>query len=79
MTDRIRPPSKPGLIAGLLFRAFKARLGSVPFPSEVKAHRTAFLVGDVIVSSALMGNRAAPEKLKTLASLRAATLVGCVF
>ena len=79
LSQRIRPRRKPGLIARLLFRAFRARLGSVPFPAEVKAHRTALLVGDTIVSSALMGNRTAPEKLKTLASLRAATLIGCVF
>ena len=79
LSDRIRPASKPSLIARLLYRAFKARLGSVPFPSEVKAHRTPLLVADTILSSVLMGSRAAPEKLKTLASLRAATLIGCVF
>ncbi len=79
LSERIRPARKPGFIVRLIFRAMKKRLGSVPFPSEVKAHRPALLVGDVIVGSALMGDRAAPNKLKILASLRAATLIGCVF
>lgn len=76
---RLDPPRRPGLVSRLLEAATRRRIGQVPRSMELKAHNPRLLFADTLMTAELAADRIAPAKLKGLAVLRAATLVGCPF
>jgi hypothetical protein len=68
-----------GLVTRGVYRGTKQMLGRVPDPLRIMAHSKPVMWADVIFELALSRARAVPPRLKSLASLKVAALVGCVF
>jgi hypothetical protein len=67
------------LFVGLVYRLTKRRLGRVIVPVQVTAHHGKIFWGYVQMEQSQMGSKLIDHKLKGLAELRVATLVGCPF
>jgi hypothetical protein len=52
---------------------------TVPEPIQVTAHHTRLLVGLAQMEMAQAAAHSVPERLKTLASIKAATRIGCPY
>ena len=82
-----RVPGAPINQGGLLDRLFKKivytltrrRLGRVIMPIQVTAHHPKIFWGYIQMERSQMGSHFVDHKLKGLAELRVATLVGCPF
>jgi AhpD family alkylhydroperoxidase len=82
-----RIPGAPINRGGLLHRLFKKivysltqrRLGHVIMPIQVTAHHGKIFWGYIQMEQSQMGSHLVDHKLKGLAELRVATLVGCPF
>lgn len=82
-----RIPGAPLSQGGLLQRLFRRivywktrrRLGRVIMPIQVTAHHREIFWGYLQMSQSQLGARLVDAKLKGLAELRVATLVGCPF
>jgi hypothetical protein len=82
-----RVPGAPINQGGLLHRLFKKivytltqrRLGRVIMPIQVTAHHPKIFWGYMQMERSQMGSNLVDHKLKGLAELRVATLVGCPF
>jgi len=76
-------PAKQGVIAGwftrFVYALTRRKLGRVVTPIEITAHHSRILWGYGQMEQALLGSNRVDSKLKNLASLRVATLVGCPF
>jgi alkylhydroperoxidase family enzyme len=76
-------PSRQGLLAGLFTRIVyaltKRKLGRVVGPVQVTAHHPQILWGYGQMEQSLLSSQRVDAKLKELATLRVATLVGCPF
>jgi len=76
-------PSQGGLLSRLFVRIVysltRRRLGHVIMPIEVTAHHPTLLWGYGQMEQSQAGSKLVDHKLKGLAELRAATLVGCPF
>jgi hypothetical protein len=68
-----------GWFARLVYRFARQRLGRVPVPLRVMAHHSWVLAGSGGFEMALERSHAVEERVKVLAEIRAATLVGCPF
>jgi hypothetical protein len=66
-------------LARLAYRFARRRLGKVPEPVAVTAHHAWILGGMGAYELALERARLVDPKLKALASIKAAALVGCPF
>jgi hypothetical protein len=66
-------------IFGGVYRGTKQMLGQVPDPLRIMAHSKPVMWADVMFELALSRAHAVPARLKSLASIKVATLVGCVF
>jgi alkylhydroperoxidase family enzyme len=73
------PAAKAGIFTKLMYIFVRRRLGRVPEPVRVMAHHRGLLTGYAAFELALDRARRVPARLKDLASLRAATLIGCPF
>jgi hypothetical protein len=73
------PPSRAGLLARFAYRFSKRMIGKVSEPLTVAAHHPWILRGYVGYEFALDKARRVDARLKALASLKAAALVGCPF
>ena len=74
------PPSRPrGLFARLVFWLTRRMLGKVPTPLRVTANHRALLTGTVFMERGQSKASELPAAIKSLVSLRVATLVGCPF
>ena len=73
------PENKAGLVTRWAYRYARRRLGKVPEPLTVVAHHPTIAKGYGAYEFALERSRRVDAKLKALASLKAATLVGCPF
>jgi hypothetical protein len=77
------PPNQGGLIrrwfVGLVYSLTQRRLGRVILPIQVTAHHPRILWGYSQMEQSQMGSKRVAHKLKGLAELRVATLVGCPF
>ena len=62
-----------------LYAKFKRMFGHAIAPYMVMAHRPAILRAAVHMGRAMAQSHAAEEKLKTLACIRAAQMIGCPF
>jgi len=78
-TDRIAPPSRPGLVARIIFFLTRRKVGKVPTPMQVMAHQPPLLMGYARMELAQLKMTRVPASLKALASIRTSTLLGCPF
>jgi len=67
------------LFVGLVYAFTKRRLGHVIMPIQVTAHHPKLCWGYIQMEQSQMGAKLVDHKLKGLAELRVATLVGCPF
>jgi hypothetical protein len=67
------------LFVGIVYSITQRRLGRVVMPVQVTAHHTRVFWGYLQMELSQMGSKLVDEKLKGLAQLRVATLVGCPF
>jgi hypothetical protein len=73
------PPGRVGPFARLAYWLCRRRFGKVVEPLAVHAHHPAIFQGYGAYEFALGRARKVPACLKTLAGIKAATLVGCPF
>jgi hypothetical protein len=77
------PSNQGGLLrrmfVGLVYSLTRRRLGRVIMPVQVTAHHSKLFWGYVQMERSQMGSKLVDAKLKGLAELRVATLVGCPF
>jgi hypothetical protein len=67
------------LFVGVVYSLTRRRLGKVIMPIQVAAHHPRILWGYCLMEQSQMGAKLVDHKLKGLAELRVATLVGCPF
>jgi hypothetical protein len=67
------------LFVGLVYTLTRRRLGRVIMPVQVTAHHPKIFWGYVQMEQSQAGSKLIDLKLKGLAELRVATLVGCPF
>jgi hypothetical protein len=67
------------LFVGVVYRLTRHRLGRVIMPIQVTAHHPKIFWGYLQMEQSQMGSKLIEAKLKGLAQLRVATLVGCPF
>ena len=67
------------LFVGLVYSLTRRRLGRVIMPIQVTAHHSKLFWGYLQMEQSQMGSKVVDGKLKGLAELRVATLVGCPF
>ena len=67
------------LFVGLVYWLTKRRLGRVIMPVQLTAHHPTILWGYAQMEQSQAGSKLVDPKLKGLAELRVATLVGCPF
>ena len=67
------------LFVGIVYSMTRRRLGRVIMPIQVTAHHPRVFWGYLQMEQSQMGSKLVAEKLKGLAQLRVATLVGCPF
>jgi hypothetical protein len=71
--------SNAGWFGRLAYKLSRKRFGKVAESLATTAHHRGILFGVCMMERALGGASLLPLKLKTLASIRAATLIGCPF
>ena len=67
------------LFVWLVYLLTRRRLGHVIMPVQVTAHHPKIFWGYLQMEQSQMGSKLVDSKLKGLAELRVATLVGCPF
>jgi hypothetical protein len=67
------------LLVGLTYRLTRRRLGRLIMPVQVTAHHPKIFWGYLQMERSQLGATLVDHKLKGLAELRVATLVGCPF
>jgi hypothetical protein len=67
------------LFVGIVYSLTQRRLGKVIMPMQVTAHHPKIFWGYVLMEQAQASSKLIDPKLKGLAELRVATLVGCPF
>jgi hypothetical protein len=67
------------LFVRVVYRLTKRRLGRVIMPIQVTAHHSEIFWGYLQMERSQIGSKLIDPKLKGLAELRVATLVGCPF
>jgi hypothetical protein len=67
------------LFVGIVYFLTQRRLGRVIMPMQVTAHHGKIFWGYIQMEQSQMGSYLVDPKLKGLAELRVATLVGCPF
>ena len=73
------PESRASWLVRLAYRLARRRVGKVPEPVAVAAHQVWILRGMGAYELALERARLVEAKLKALAAIKAAALVGCPF
>jgi len=71
--------AEAGLVTRGVYLGSKRMVGRVPEPLRIMAHSRPVMWADVIFELALARAHAVPARLKGLASIKVAALVGCVF
>jgi hypothetical protein len=64
---------------GIVYSLTQRRLGKIIMPIQVTAHHGKIFWGYIQMEQSQMGSHLVDHKLKGLAELRVATLVGCPF
>jgi hypothetical protein len=73
------PESKAGLFSRFAYRFSRRRFGRVAEPLTIVAHHSSLSKGNGLFELALQRARLVDAKLKSLASIKTATLIGCPF
>jgi hypothetical protein len=73
------PAHRAGIMQRFAYWYARRRVGKVPEPMTVKAHHPWIFRGYGAYEFALERSRRVEEKMKALAALKAAALVGCPF
>ena len=68
-----------GFLTKRVFAAAAKQAGAVPAPLRIMAKSTATMWGAGLLETSLDRAKAMPARLKTLACLKAASMIGCVF
>lgn len=71
--------AEAGLVTRGMYRGAKRIAGQVPDPLRIMAHSKPVMWADAMFELALGRAHAVPARLKSLASIKVAALVGCVF
>jgi len=71
--------ARAGLLTRGVFSGAKRVAGQVPEPLRIMAHSKPVMWADAIFELALQRARSVPPRLKALAGIKAAALIGCVF
>ncbi len=72
-------PQRANLFTRLTYWMTKRKLGRIVEPIKITAHQTRLLAAMGDMEMAQMAMRTVPLGLKSLASIKVATLVGCPF
>lgn len=72
-------PGKAGIYARILYWITRRKFGRVLMPVQVTAHHTRLLRAMAAMEMGQAAARSVDNKLKALASIKAATLIGCPF
>jgi hypothetical protein len=67
------------LFVGFIYSRIQRKYGHVVMPVQVTAHHPKIFQGYIKMERSQMGSKLVDHKLKGLALLRVATLVGCPF
>jgi hypothetical protein len=67
------------LVTRALYRAAKRLTGAVPDPLRIMAHSKPVMWAAAFFEAAFGRAHAVPPRLKALASIKVASMVGCVF
>lgn len=73
------PANRAGLLTRFTYWLARRRLGEVPEPLTVTAHHRWISVGAGVFELALERSRLLEERVKLLASIKTAMMVGCPF
>ena len=68
-----------GLVTRGIYRGAKRLAGRVPDPLRIMAHSAPVMWADVLFEMGIARARSVPARLKSLASVKVAAMVGCVF
>ncbi len=68
-----------GLVLRIVYGAVRKKLGRMVEPTAIHGHQPRILFGNAMMEAGFLGAKAAPAKLKALASVRAGSLVGCPY
>jgi AhpD family alkylhydroperoxidase len=74
-----RPASGSGLFVRLVYFIARLRLGRVPVPIGIMAYQRVLLLAVALFETLFERGKALTPRLKALATLKAATVVGCRF
>ncbi len=73
------PEREAGLLGRFAYRFSRRRFGKVAEPLTVTAHHPRLLFGSGMMELALDGSHLVDERLKELAALKTAAIIGCEF
>ena len=73
------PESKAGLLGRIAYGMARKRLGKVPEPFTVVAHHPTLFKGNGLFEWAMERSRLVNLRLKELAQIKVAAMVGCPF
>jgi len=79
MSDRMEGAPARGLFRRLVYWLTRRKVGRVAMPVQLHAHGGRLLLGYGVFEDSLSRARAADPRLKDVASMRVASLVGCPF
>jgi hypothetical protein len=71
--------AEAGLVTRGVYRATERMLRRVPEPLRIMAHSKPVMWADVMFELALQRAHSVPPRLKALAGIKAAAMIGCVF
>lgn len=71
--------AQAGLATRFVFSGAKRIAGQVPDPLRIMAHSKPVMWGSALFEIALQRATTVPPRLKALAGIKAAALIGCVF
>jgi len=78
-SDRAQHSFLSGLFIRIVYALTKRKVGRVVMPVRIAAHHPKVLWGYGQMEQSQLSSRRVDESLKSLATLRVATLVGCPF
>ena len=71
--------AQAGLLTRGVYQGAKRMTGQVPDPLRIMAHSKPVMWADAIFEIALQRAHTVPPRLKALAGIKAAAMIGCVF
>ena len=71
--------AQAGITTRFVFQGAKRIAGQVPDPLRIMAHSRPVMWADALFELALQRANTVPPRLKALAGIKAAAMIGCVF